>query len=108
MAAAVSRHTSQKLTPDTTRAAKYQTSSGIGPLTIDVDPSGRSGDSEGPSQMARLVLETWSHIPVPKWPKSEGRPVQGYTDEGGEIREVGGASRYRQTERLELSRRDPR
>jgi len=99
MAAAVSRHTSQKLTPDATRAAKYQTSSGVGPLTIDVDPSGRSGDSEGPSQMARSVPETWSHIPVPKWQKSEregqSRGIQTGKFEGGGIREVGGALRYR-------------
>ena len=99
MVAAVSRHTSQKPTPDATRTAKYLRSSGVEPLTIDVDPSGRPGDSEGPSQTTRSVPETWSHIPVPKWPKSErvgqSRGTQTGRFRGGGIGEVGGASRYR-------------
>ena len=99
MAAAVSRHTSQKPTPDAARAAKYQTSSGVKPLTIDMDPSGGLGDSEGPSQMTRSVPETWSHIPVPKWPKSErvgqSRGTQTGRFRGAGIGEMEGVSRYR-------------
>lgn len=100
MVAAISRHTNQKPTPDVTRTAKYQPSSGVEPSTINGDPSRRLGDSEGPSQMMRSVPETWSHIPVPTWPKSEragqSRGTQMGRFRGGRIGEVCGASRYRE------------
>ena len=97
MATAMSRHASQKQTPDVTRAAKYQTSSGGQSLTIDANQVGEFGDSEGPSQATRSVVETRSHVLVPKEPKSErGGQVKG-TQTGrfkGGIGETGGASRY--------------